>query len=190
MRRRTTTPRWPRPTTAPLSAPTSTTFMRRWRGSGWRRWATPSRPSQPQLDRIQPAAGAAPGGYFSRGQPASGQGAPAGQCRLERVHRAGDQGRPRFLLLERAGRGADLLFLWRDLSRHARPQAGFAQRGLRVHPVHSAGLLADPLSGAVVGHDRGRIGQEPPRSLPGGLAHPPGVGVRSRRRSPMPTPTA
>ena len=39
MRRRTTNRPTPRPTIAPWSAPISTSFMRRWRGSGWLRWA-------------------------------------------------------------------------------------------------------------------------------------------------------
>ena len=60
-------------------------------------------------------------------------------------------------------------------------QAGFAERGFGLHPVHSAGLLADSLSRAVVEHDPDRVGQEQSRSLPGGLAHPSGVGVRSER---------
>ena len=55
MRRRTTIPRWPRPTIARSSALTSTFSMRRWRASGWRRWAARSRRRDPQLDRFQPA---------------------------------------------------------------------------------------------------------------------------------------
>ena len=145
--------------------------------------------AQPQLDQLSAAAGAAAGGELSRRQPASGQGAPAGQCGPERIHRAGDCRRSRLLLVERAGRGADLRLLWRDLPRHARAEAGSALRRLGLHPVHSAGLLADSLSRAMVGDDQGRVGEEQSRSLPGGLADSPGVGVQSHRPSPTPTPT-
>ncbi len=92
------------------------------------------------------AAGAAAGRELSRRQPASGQGAPAGQRGPERLHRPGDCRRSGLLVVERAGRGADLRLLWRDLSRHARAEAGAALRRHGVHQVHSAGLLAHPLS--------------------------------------------
>ena len=85
----------------------------------------------PRTGSVPAAAAAAPGGYISRRQPAPGQGAAAGQRGPERVHRARDQGRSRFRLLERAGRSADLLLVRRDIPRRARAQAGFAECGLR-----------------------------------------------------------
>ena len=52
----------PRPTTAPWFAPTSTFFMRRWRGSGWPRWAM-----------TQPAAAAATGPHSGRAGAGAGR---------------------------------------------------------------------------------------------------------------------
>ena len=148
MRRRTTSPPRPRPTTAPWFGLTSTSFMRRWRGNGWLRWAIAGQPccAAAATGPLSGAAGAAAGGELSRRQPAPGQGAPAGQRGLERIHRAGDCRRSRFLFLERAGRGADLFVLWRDLPRHAGDEEGFALRRHGLHPVHPAGLLADFVS--------------------------------------------
>ena len=85
-------------------APISTFSMRRWRVSGWPLWAMPSpRPSRNWM--LSGAAGSAAQGELSRRQPASGQGAAAGQRGPERLHCAGDCRRSRFLLVERAGRG-------------------------------------------------------------------------------------
>ena len=75
--------------------------------------------AQPQLDRLQAAPVPVLAGELSGGQPAFGQGAAAGQRRLERLHCAGDRRRSGFRILERAGRGADLYVVWRDVSRHA-----------------------------------------------------------------------
>ena len=136
---------------------------------------------QPQLDRIQPLPVPHLRRQLSRGQPPSGQSAPAGQCRLNGVHCARDQGRSQLIVVGSAGRGTDLLLLWPDLPRGARAQAGHSECGFGLHPIHSACLLADSLSGAVVEHDRNRVGEKQSRSVPGGLADPARVGVRSTR---------
>ncbi len=81
--------------------------------------------------------------------------------------------------MERAGRGADLLLVRRDVSRHASAEAGAAGCGIGVDPVDPAGLLANSVSRAVVGYDPGGVGEEQSRSVFGGLADPAGVGVRS-----------
>ena len=59
---------------------------------------------------------------------------------------AGDCGRSRLGFVERAGRGADLRVVWRDLSRHAGAEEGSAVCRNGVHQVHSAGLLAHSVS--------------------------------------------
>ena len=79
------------------------------------------------------ADGAAQSGReFSGREPAPGQGAAAGQCGTERIHCARDQGRPRLFIVERAGRGADLFVVWRDVSRLAGDEAGLALCGFRA----------------------------------------------------------
>ena len=71
---------------------------------------------------------------------------------------AGDCGGPGLGFVERAGRGADLRFLWRDVSRDAGAEAGLALRSDGLHSVDSAGVLADSFSGALLGDDQGGVG--------------------------------
>ena len=143
-RRRTTSRRRPRRITAPSFARTSTTFYAQMARQRLAALGTRSRRQSriwiecKRCQRCRP-----PGGTLSRGQPAPGQGAAAGQRGVERIHCAGDCGRSRFVLVERAGRGADLRFVRRDVSRHAGAEAGFALCRVGVDPVDSAGLLAN-----------------------------------------------
>ena len=92
---------------------------------------------------------------------------------------AGDCRRSGFVFVERAGRGADLRVVWRDVSRHARAEEGLPYAAIGSDQVHPAGVLAHSFPGAVVGDDQGRVGKEQPRSVSCGLADSPGVGVRS-----------
>ena len=78
-----------RPTIAPFRGFTSTSFMRRWRGSGCRRWASRSWSPTPQVEPIKPRADSSPVRHVSSRQSAHRQGAPGGQRRPERLHRAG-----------------------------------------------------------------------------------------------------
>ena len=64
----------------------------------------------PRSTAARPAASA--GRKLSDRKPTSGQGQAAGQCRTNRVHRAGDCRGPGLVVLEHAGRGTNLCVLW------------------------------------------------------------------------------
>ena len=142
MRRRTTTRAVLRPTTAPSFAPISISSMRRWRGSGWRRWATRSR-------------------WLRRSSIASRR----RQCRtwttafpedsphLAKARLLANAGLNEYIPQEIAadpdssswsalGRSADLRLVWRNVSRHAGAEARTALCGVGVDQFDSAGLLA------------------------------------------------
>ena len=152
--------------------------MRRWRASGWPRWAMRS----PRRSRNWIGFSRRRCRSWRRAFPSTARIWPRRACwptpGLNDYIAAGDRRRPRFIFVERAGRGADLRLLWRGLSRPARGQAGSALSRQRPHQIDPAGVLAHPLSQAVVGDDQDRGGEEQSGPVSGGRADAPGVGVQ------------
>ncbi len=164
--------------------------MRRWRGSGCRRWARRKPAPQPQLDRFQPLP-----------EPHLVDTFPEDSPHLAKARLLANAGLNEYIAQEikadpnssswSALAEAQIYSSYGETFRAVRAlKRALPELGFRVHSVDSAGLLANPVS-------RGRGGIRSRPSRPGTISihiwWPRSFG-RSRSsippRSPMPTPMA
>jgi soluble lytic murein transglycosylase len=115
---------------------------------------------QAQLDRFQAQPVPVLQESFPVESPHLAKAQTAGQCGPERLHRAGDCRRSGLILMECAGRRADLCLLWRELPRLESSAARIAVCHHGLHQIHSTSLLADSFPGAMVGDHQGGVGEE------------------------------